>query len=111
MIFQHTVLIVAGVILVIALLFIAFSLYFLRSKQKYPPVVGECPDYWELNDVGGVPTCKNTHNLGTCGKSASFAGPQFVGGDANCKKAQWARGCNLTWDGITNIPDICSSGR
>lgn len=106
--FQRIVLLVAGVTLVIALLFIAFSLYFLQSKRKYPPVIGECPDYWELDEKSGKPICKNTHNLGTCGKSASFMGAQFVGSDSNCKKAKWARGCNLTWDGITNIPDICS---
>ena len=25
----------------------------------------------------------------------------------DCAKAQWARSCNLTWDGITNKQDIC----
>lgn len=108
MFFQYTVLLVASIILVISLLFIAFSMYFLQGNRQYPPVTGDCPDYWELTNVNGVPTCTNTHNIGTCGKSMTFTGPQFVGNDSNCKKASWARGCNLTWDGLTNIPNICS---
>ena len=58
--FQRIVLLVAGVTLIIALLFIAFSLYFLQSKRKYPPVIGECPDYWELDEKNGKPICKNS---------------------------------------------------
>ena len=27
--------------------------------------------------------------------------------DDNCAKAQWARSCDLTWDGITNKENIC----
>lgn len=109
MIFQNIVLLVAGVLLLLTLVFIGVSFYFLRGNKKFPPVLGKCPDYWELTDRAGVPTCVNTHNLGTCGNAMTFDGPKFVGADADCNKAQWARTCDLTWDGITNKPDICSN--
>ena len=48
--FQFTVLKVAGVILILALGFVGYSLYFLNKKAQYPPVVGECPDYWERTE-------------------------------------------------------------
>lgn len=101
------VLMVAGLILLVALSFIAYSLYKLRTNRKYPPVVGDCPDYWDSAEEGGKQICKNTKNIGTCGKTMNFLSPQFVGMDGICNKAKWAKSCELSWDGITNVSDVC----
>jgi hypothetical protein len=98
---------VAGITLIVIFVFIIGSFLFLNKNQKYPPVVGGCPDYWELREVNGKPVCINKHNLGICGKKASFTGPEFVGYDSLCNKSKWAKECNLTWDGITTNPNVC----
>lgn len=105
--FQYTVLMIAGTILLLALSFIAYSLYTLHKTRKYPPVVGDCPDYWESSEENGKPICRNTKNIGNCGKKMNFSGPQFVGDDGICNKAKWAKNCQLSWDGITNVSDVC----
>ena len=107
MTFQSMVVKVAGLILILTLLGLIISFNFMKKNQKYPPVVGGCPDYWELKEVDGKPLCFNKHNLGICGKKASFVNADFVGPDGLCKKAQWAKSCNLTWDGLTTDPNIC----
>lgn len=106
--FQYTVLMISGIILLLALSFIAYSLYHLHSNRKYPPVVGDCPDYWESVEEGGKAICKNSKKLGTCGDKMDFSGPQFVGDDGICNKSKWAKSCKLSWDGITNVSDVCT---
>lgn len=107
MTFQTLVLKIAGITLLVALGFVGYSLYKLNKSAKYPPVIGECPDYWERVEKDGKHICKNTKNLGSCGAEMDFSGAQYTGVGSNCQKAQWAKKCNLSWDGITNIPDVC----
>lgn len=107
MTFQSMVVKVAGITLVVLFIVLIISFFQMNKNQKYPPVVGGCPDYWELKEVNNKPVCVNKHNLGICGKKASFTTPEFIGQDALCKKAQWAKSCNLTWDGITTDPNVC----
>lgn len=107
MTFQSTVVKIAGVTLIVIFIMLIASFYYMNKNQKYPPVIGGCPDYWELNQINGKPVCINKHNLGICGKKAKFDNPEFIGPDALCKKAEWAKKCNLTWDGITTDPRIC----
>ena len=109
--FQKIVLLIASVILLLSLLFVAFAMLFLNKGKKYPPVVGSCPDYWEKRVVNGSQTCVNVKKLGTCPDNMNFDAPPYLGAGGDCSKARWAKGCNLTWDGITNVPDICSSQR
>ena len=44
--FQKTTISVAIVLLVLALIFVAISLYRTKYNTQYPPVQAECPDYW-----------------------------------------------------------------
>jgi hypothetical protein len=46
MTFQKTVLIVAAVILIIVLCLVGISMWQNKKNTKFPPVIGECPDYW-----------------------------------------------------------------
>ena len=109
--FQKNVLMIAAVLLIISL--ILFAVLMIQSSKKYPPVVANCPDYW-VDLSGGVnndgSSCYNVKNLGKsqCKKQMDFNVDFWTGDDGNCNKQTWAKGCDLTWDGITNNPDICS---
>jgi hypothetical protein len=72
-----------------------------------------CPDYWEDVSEGNGSNCVNVKNLGTCGSNAmDFTTQQWVGDKGLCNKNEWAKKCDLTWDGITNNPNIkCVSGK
>lgn len=71
--FQTIVLAVAGITFIITLGLVGFLI---SSKQdsdmKWPPVTGDCPDYW-LDMKGDGSKCVNKQKLGTCmipGKNA-----------------------------------------
>ena len=111
--FQQLVLLVAVIILVVVLVFIGIALYKARHSVVFPPVVGSCPDYWEEQEQNGVSVCVNTLGLpiGSCKSPMNFSVPPYNGPDGACRKAKWARDCNLTWDGITTNPYVCDKNR
>lgn len=79
---------------------VAFMLYKAKSSLQFPPDIAECPDYWE---VSGNQTCNNVKNLGhNCESPKNFSGPQWQGQTGIQVKQKWAKGCGITWDGITN---------
>lgn len=120
--FQKIVLIIAIVVLILALIFIGMALTGTSDEETWPPLVGECPDYWTaFNSTGETDQdspfsslglepgnyCINVKDLGTCKstdtshKVMDFSAPVFTGTDGNCEKNKWANGCNVSWDGIT----------
>jgi hypothetical protein len=108
--FQQMVLIVAGILLIITLVIIGLLMHYGNKSKQYPPVIGVCPDYWEESEgANGMSTCTNVQNLGTCGASISYNPSYADEKTVNCARANWAKSCDLTWDGITNVPNICSS--
>jgi hypothetical protein len=71
---------------------------------------GCCPDNItpKEDDAGTTcPTslCYNVKKLGTvsdsCPKKMDFS--KY----STCEKQTWAKSCNITWDGITNMPSAC----
>ena len=103
--FQKSVATVAIVILIITLCFIGIALYRQSNNSDYPPVIANCPDYW---DVSGN-MCINSMSLGNakCSGPMDFTTPQWNNTSAMCRKYQWAKGCNLTWDGISDNASLC----
>ena len=98
--FQKIVLITAIVVLIIALAFIGFAISS-ATNQVWPPMIPNCPDYW---DVDGSGNCLNTLNLGTCNLNnspMSFNTSTYTGSNGLCAKYKWANNCGVTWDGIT----------
>ena len=65
MIFQKMVLTAAIVILIIMLVIIGMSLSKASYEDTWPPIVGDCPDYW-VDMSGNGEACMNSHSLGTC---------------------------------------------
>ena len=108
--FQKTTLSIAIVLLILAL--ILFALLMSQSAKTYPPVVGQCPDYW-VDLSGGLisdgSSCYNVKNLGkdTCKKQMDFTADFWSGSDGICNKQKWAKSCDLTWDGVTNNSKAC----
>jgi hypothetical protein len=105
--FQKIVLIIAIVLLIIMLLVIGVTLSKAR-EDNWPPIVGECPDYW-VDMSGNGEECFNSNSLGRCNKPddannnvMNFNQVPFTGNDGNCSKYRWATSCGVTWDGITS---------
>ena len=101
--FQMIVISISVIFLIIMLVIIGIAMYKKKYTQVFPPIVSNCPDYWEDKSIGNSSNCVNIKNLGTCGvKSKDFSGTDWTSNEGICNKAKWARNCNLTWDGITN---------
>ena len=110
--FQKTVATIAIIILIITLCSIGISLYRTKYHSTYPPVIANCPDYWDASGNVNVPgsfLCVNSMNLGasSCPTTMDFTSSSWQGNNSLCQKYKWAQSCNLTWDGITDNADIC----
>lgn len=126
--FQKSVLIAGIIILIISLVFIGIILNKSKSDQVWPPILGECPDYWvDLKKDGSA--CYNAQKLGTCNipsesnkNTMNFSTDLFTGTDGACNKKKWASKCSVapaekgdykgpvTWDGITyGVTDPCEN--
>jgi hypothetical protein len=58
--------------------------------------------------------CYNVNQLGnynnttySC-KEQQFDVAPYIGASGLCEKQKWATNCNVAWDGITNVPDVCA---
>ena len=101
--FQKITMLVASIILILMLTFIGYVLYNNRQNKQFPPVIGECPDYWIIQNK----QCRNPHNLGRCPGPKNFNTKYYKGHGGNCMKSKWAKNCNLSWQGLTNNTKIC----
>ena len=105
--FETVVVSVAIITLILLLTWIGFGMYKHNHDAKFPPVSSECPDYWKVKGEGKNQECINVKHLGNClnkkgSDSANFNVPYFEGSQGLCRKADWARRCGITWNGITN---------
>jgi hypothetical protein len=106
--FQKTVLLIAIVVLIVALIFIGLALRNSIANQVWPPMVPSCPDYWTIDGSGNNAFCVNVKNLGTCPAPSgqkflkmNFNNSPYNGSNGLCSKYTWATSCGLSWDGIT----------
>lgn len=108
MLFQKTLVLIALIALLIFLLFTGILLYN-GKNQSFIEQVGNCPDYWEEQEINNEKICVNVKNLGNCPSenNKNFNIPQYKGKIGNCNKKRFADSCELTWDGITNNSEIC----
>lgn len=108
--FQKTVLGIAVVLLIVMLALIGYTLSY-STATNWPPIVGDCPDYW-VDLSGNGEQCFNSHSLGTnkiqaCGLPNKDSTTNKVvtvdlSTKTDCEKYDWAYNCGLTWDGITS---------
>ena len=114
--FQKTVLMVAVIALVVLLVFMAYVLTKAKYEAEWPPIVGNCPDYW-VDLSGNGTACFNSKSLGKCNiptktdkNTMNFNIKPYNGADSECAKNKWATTCGVTWDGITyGVNNPCST--
>ena len=99
--FQQVVLTFAIIFLIVILVIIGYSLTNSKTVVKWPPMVANCPDYWEdvtnsADAAVGSVRCNNIQNIGSCGGEKIF-----LKTETPCNKYTWATTCGSTWDGIT----------
>ena len=55
--------------------------------------------------------CYNTHGLGNTDMegcmSQDFTTDDYTGSAGLCNKQTWAKQCNVSWDGVTNVGSTC----
>ncbi len=114
--FQKVVLTIAIFLLIIILIVIGLSLFKGDIEENWPPMVGECPDYW-IDMSGNGEACFNSKGLGRCNipsdgnkNTMNFNKMPFIGDNSKCAKYNWANSCKVTWDGITSgIKNPCDT--
>jgi len=72
-----------------------------RSKmsQQWPPVVGKCPDFWEIDSTGK--TC-NPINASINAGTGNTGPLNLENYKDNCALYDWASTNNIVWDGLTS---------
>ena len=112
--FNKTILFSAIIILIILLIIIGIMLRYAMFNASYPPVISDCPDYWDvsLNSDNEI-TCINIsrQNAGTSYDN-TYPVHNFYYGvndpkDVICEKYKWSKKHNISWDGITNNSKAC----
>ena len=116
--FHKSILIIATLSLIAGLVIIGFLLYKSIYEESYPPIISECPDYWDVsyNNTTGSVNCVNTiqiNNGSGTSNCMSYPTSEFqTNGDSLeevlCKKYEWAKKCNIVWDGVTNNSKPCN---
>jgi hypothetical protein len=105
--FDTIVVTIAIITLIVLLSFIGYGMYKNETTAKFPPVSNDCPDYWTSKGTGENQKCVNTKHLGKClntkdNDTINFNTAFYQGKQGFCRKADWARRCGVTWNGITN---------
>lgn len=113
--FKIIVLIIAGIILITVLTGMSLAFKNANSDVQFPPVHSNCPDYWveEEDSETKKNMCINKKNLGkpSCSKKMDFSVFPYGGSDDVCQKQMWAKGCRITWDGVTNNKEACDNDK
>lgn len=78
--FQKTILVIAILIFILMLIVVGSVIAKSNKKQAWPPIVGDCPDYW-IDLSGNGEACLNVKSLGTCNKPGSLFSA-FPGNDS-----------------------------
>lgn len=115
--FNITVLIVATVLLILGLIIIGFFIVKSIEDSEYPPVISDCPDYWDVDFSNNLIKCENNNAAINKGSTATTECPAYPIADFNdatksdadilCRKHKWAKKCDIQWDGITNNSQAC----
>lgn len=115
--FNKIVIVSAGLILIISLVVIGVFVAKSISEDQFPPIISDCPDYWDVNyNANNQVICKNNSsiNIGS-GKDSCIDYPveKFKengsgADDVLCTKYKWSKSCGIIWDGVTNNSKPCN---
>ena len=114
--FHKIVITISIIVLIISLIILSLFLTKSLFEDSYPPVISDCPDYWDVSYNNNEVLCVNTStiNINTSDIDCSFIpvnrfkinGSQED--DILCNKYEWAKKCNTSWDGVTNNNKACN---
>ena len=111
--FYKQVIVIAIIVLIISLSFIGTVLSQSSSDVRFPPNVGQCPDFYKKISETECESTKNMHfdSEPKC-RVLDFQDLKYLrsGTGPNsgaCEKKKVAIDCGITWDGLTNNTDIC----
>ena len=103
--FQKVVLYIALAVLILALIIIAAMISVAMKNEKWPPEVATCPPYYtvERDTAANTVKCKRDSNMPAIGASVCTEHVLFDGtrASSNQEKCQWAKDCQIQWDGIS----------
>ena len=111
--FYKQVIIIAVIILIISLAVIGTVLAKSDSDDAFPPTINACPDFYKLDDSGKCEALKDVYDTSktNCNiidfTADDYSNPGIGPDSGACAKKNEATRCGITWDGITNNPDIC----
>ena len=100
----------AIVILLIILITIGINIRTAKKNQVWPPLIGNCPDYWlDLGKDGSQCVVNGkANNLGIATSPMNFNTAAYMGSAGTCAKYNWAIANKVSWDGITyGVPNPC----
>ena len=111
--FNKTILFSAIIILIILLIVIGTMLSNAMFNASYPPIISDCPDYWDisLNSDNQINCINYTRQNRGIGESDIYPISTFNIGnedDKICAKYKWAKENKISWDGITNNNKACA---
>ena len=113
--FYKQVIIVAIVILIISLSIIGTVLATSSNDVSFPPTINACPDFYNVNSDGHCEALKDVYDaskqdceiIDFTDDTKNYLNPGTGPDSGACAKKQKSNECGITWDGITNNPDIC----
>ena len=92
--FQKIVGYTAIILFLILMIVLAILMFQAKKNTKFPPQVGECPDYWQKDASTG--RCLNVQNLGiNCPSPADFNTQEYLGADGLKNKCNFAKNCSI----------------
>lgn len=114
--FNKIVLTVATVVLIIMLVLLGIFLSKSMFEDGYPPIITDCPDYWDISNNNGTKSCVDILKINS-GKGTNYCNriftdlfdKQYSKDESICKKKEWAKDCKVSWDGITNNNKACEN--
>jgi hypothetical protein len=110
--FQSLVIYTLITLLIILLVIIGINLHAATKNTTWPPVVGDCPDYWYDAGEGGSKCTLNVDevNMGNATSPMDFSKVPYSGANGVCSKYRWSVAKGVSWDGITyGVQNPCTS--
>ena len=102
--FQRSALYIMFAILIVLLIIIAYNMHNALKNAKWPPIIGDCPDYWFDDGKNGSKCTVNSNNVNRGrfeGEVMNFAAAPYNTSRGLCAKYRWSTTNDVSWDGIT----------
>ena len=102
--FQRSALYIMFGILIVLLIIIAYNMHNALKNAKWPPIIGDCPDYWFDDGKNGSKCTVNSNNVNRGrfeGEVMNFAAAPYNTSRGLCAKYRWSTTNDVSWDGIT----------